>query len=174
MQVSAAPKSKRDPQNDQSQRVEPETVPQKAAAAAATLLADASSARTSSIKLSNLEYAEQLSSKLLNHAVKLEELYTKITDDLRNGSDEKVLKKRLKLVNEYSEFGAKAQVGLEPKETNHTIGGSSMFQTQSTLLFSLVPCQAAADAFLKPKKKAKAKGKAKAKKAKGATEKSKE
>lgn len=40
------------------------------------------------------------------------------------------------------------------------------------LLFSLVPYQAAADAFLKPKK-AKAKGKAKAKKGKGSTDKNK-
>lgn len=72
LQVSAAPKQKREQQTDPSQRVEPETVTQKAAAAAASLLADASSARTSSIKLSNLEYADQLSKELLNHAMKLE------------------------------------------------------------------------------------------------------
>ena len=116
LEVQAQPKKKKvkEESGEKSEPVEPETVQDRANAALPTILKDASDARTASIKLTNMEYAGELSKQLLDHAQKLEKLYSKLSQDLA-GNDEKVLKKDLKHLSSLSEFGSKAQARFEEK-----------------------------------------------------------
>lgn len=143
-----------------------------------TLLQDAAKARTSSITLSNLDYAKELSEQLLTHATGLENLYKTITDAMNRNADEAEYKKILKEVRVRDAFGEKAQVGslntvVHPFSNNgicnlfHDIHPSPFLNTLS------FPWQAAARAFkASAKAKAKAKGKRKASKTEAAAPKS--
>ena len=101
-------KKTKEESGEKSEKVEPETIQDKANAALPLILKDASDARTSSIKLTNMEYAGELSKQLLDHAQKLEKLYSKLSQEVA-GKDEKVLKKRLQELSVLGEFGSKAQ-----------------------------------------------------------------
>eukprot|EP00435_Cladocopium_sp_Y103_P029566 s936_g7.t1 len=135
--VTAAPKKKKTPDEDNSSKpVEPATLAEKVAAALPTVLKDSSDARTASIKLGTTEYAGELAKQLLGHAQKLEKLYTKMSEAISPGSSakDKDLKVLVMDLETLTAFGNKAQ--------------------------------AAADAFLKPKKAKAPKGKATKKKEK--------
>lgn len=115
LEVQAQPKKKKaikDENGEKSEPVTPETTQEKANAALSSILKDASDARTSSIKLTNMEYAGELSKQLLDHALKLEKLYSKLSQDLA-GNDERVLKGHLQKMSALSDFGSKAQARFD-------------------------------------------------------------
>ena len=89
--------------------VEPQTLEQKASDALTDLLAEAAKARTVSIKLNTVEYAQDLSKKLLNHASKLEGFYATLQDAVQKKRGDKALQGILSEVASSMEFGEKAQ-----------------------------------------------------------------
>ena len=109
-QVAAPAKKKtvKPKEEDKSETVEPQTWLQKATASLPALLKDAADARTSSIKLRDMEYAKELSDQLLSHAKKLECLYQDMSKAVAN-PDEKSLKKLRNKSLEMEAFGTKAQ-----------------------------------------------------------------
>ena len=113
----AAPKKKAKAKEEKdavSTEVTPETWAQKAAGLLSAILVGASAARTSSIKLSNMEYASELATQLLNHAAKMEGLYQTISKSISDKADEKVMKCHVQEANILEEFGTKAQAGPKP------------------------------------------------------------
>lgn len=118
LEVQAQPKKKKAKEEsaEKSEPVQPETTQEKANAALPLILKDASDARTASIKLTNMEYAGELSKQLLDHAQKLEKLYSKLSQELE-GKDEKLLRKRLQEVSALGEFGSKAQARFDGEKT---------------------------------------------------------
>jgi len=110
LQVAAAPKKRPKPkEEDKSETVEPQTWIQKATASLPLLLKDAADARTSSIKLHDMEYAKELSDQLLTHAKKLESLYQDMSKAVTSNPDDKTLKQLCKKTADMEAFGAKAQ-----------------------------------------------------------------
>ena len=89
--------------------MEPQTWIQKATASLPLLLKDAADARTSSIKLHDMEYAKELSDQLLTHAKKLESLYQDMSKAVTSNPDDKTLKQLCKKTADMEAFGAKAQ-----------------------------------------------------------------
>eukprot|EP00435_Cladocopium_sp_Y103_P018957 s2662_g4.t1 len=109
-QVTAAPKKRpKAKEEEKSENVEPQTWLQKATASLPVLLKDAADARTSSIKLQNMEYAKELSDQLLDHAKKLEGLYQGMSKAVTGNSDDKILKQLCKKCADMEAFGTKAQ-----------------------------------------------------------------
>ena len=110
--MKLAPKKKKESEEDESKSKEvvPETWHGKCQASLPTILKDAADARTASIKLNGMEYAGELSTQLLEHAQKLEVLYSTINRNLADGANEKVLKHNMSSWQELSTFGTKAQV----------------------------------------------------------------
>ncbi len=91
------------------EEVKAETWAQKATSVLSNLLSDAAAARTSSIKLNNMEYAGELSTQLLDHAKTLEALYQSTAKAIASGSEDKILKGLVGKAQKLEEFGAKAQ-----------------------------------------------------------------
>ena len=120
LEVQAQPKKKKAKEESakKSETVQPETTQDKANAALPLILKDASDSRTASIKLSNMEYAGELSKQLLEHAQKLEKLYSKLSQDVA-GNDEKLLKKYLQEASALGEFGSKAQARFDEEKYTH-------------------------------------------------------
>ena len=197
LQAQAAPKKRPKPKEEEkSETVEPQTWLQKATASLPELLKNAADARTSSIKLHDMEYAKELSDQLLNHAKKLESLYQDMSKAVTNNPDEKTLKQLCQKAAEKEAFGTKAQAhsGIQLMQcagllSTYMILGDHhvhlpFYKSCSNLsypfpmtnhvrilfeplLSSAFPHdQAAADAFLKPKKKKNPAGKSKSKKQK--------
>ena len=109
-QVQAAPKPKAAAKPaDKSEPVEPQSWMQKASSVLPTLLKDAADARTASIKLQTMEYAQELSGQLLGHAKKLEDLYQQLSTAISQQAEDKKLKSLLKKATELEAFGLKAQ-----------------------------------------------------------------
>ena len=113
-QVAAPPKKKRKTEEEkpEAEVVKPGTWSQRATSLLSSLLADAASARTSSIKLNDMEYAGELSTQLLDHAKSLEALYQSTSKALAEGSEDKVLKGFVNKAHKLDEFGAKAQAWI--------------------------------------------------------------
>ncbi len=103
----AVPKKKKD--EETAKVVAPQTLEQKASDALTDLLAEAAKARTVSIKLNTVEYAQDLSAKLLDHASKLEGFYATLQDAVQKKRGDKVLQGILSNVASSMEFGEKAQ-----------------------------------------------------------------
>ena len=109
------PKKKKNADEDTSSKpVEPATLAEKVASALPTVLKSSSDARTASIKLGTTEYAGELAKQLLDHAQKLEQLYTKMSEATSPGSSatDKDLKALVNKLESLTAFGAKAQVGV--------------------------------------------------------------
>ena len=105
-----APKKKRtDEEKEQSKVVEPETMTQKATAGLQDVLKAASDARTAAIKLQGLEFADQLSKQLLDHAAKLEKMYGKLNTAICAKKDDKTLKQLLTDLEDILSQTTKAQ-----------------------------------------------------------------
>ena len=103
------PKKPKTEEAGASEEVVPETWVQKATNHLPELLKKSAEARTSSIKLSNMEYAKELSSQLLNHAKGLEKLYSNLSKALTNGANDKTLRIFLGQASKMEDFGNKAQ-----------------------------------------------------------------
>ena len=104
-QVQAAPKPKAAAKPaDKSEPVEPQSWMQKASSVLPTLLKDAADARTASIKLQTMEYAQELSGQLLGHAKKLEDLYQQLSTAISQQAEDKKLKSLLKKATELEAF----------------------------------------------------------------------
>lgn len=112
-QVSAVPKKRPDRNQEQSQKIEPETWAEKAAACLTVVLKDSADARTASIKLSGLDYASELAKKLLQHAEEVETFYTRLKKAVTEGTGEKGCKAIMEEYEKLSDFGAKAQAWFE-------------------------------------------------------------
>lgn len=67
---------------EKSEDATPLTTEEKAKEAMKDLLADAAKARIESLKLSSIPYASELSSKLLDHAKKLEQFYKDVQEKM--------------------------------------------------------------------------------------------
>jgi len=172
------PRKKQEPRRRQKltslqKEVTPETWTQKASGLLASILAGASAART--IKLGNMEYASELAEKLLKHASHLEALYQGINKSIAKKADGKVMKHHVQEAARLEDFGAKAQVWPARKVFHPSLQFyfrssrkwvcffkpilRSTHQYQKNRPLPEVPIaptctwQAAADAFLKPKKK---------------------
>ena len=107
------PKKKKSTDDEtNSKPVEPATLAEKVASALPTVLKSSSDARTASIKLGTTEYAGELAKQLLEHAQKLEQLYTKMSEATSPGSNatDKDLKALVNKLENLTAFGAKAQV----------------------------------------------------------------
>ena len=89
----------------------PETWAQKLQGVLQDMLKQGSDARMASIKLTNMEYAGELSSQLLDHAKKLEELYKSASDAIKSGADDSTFKKHMKTFSTLNEFVSNAQAG---------------------------------------------------------------
>ena len=113
LQVKAPPKKKRktEEEEEKSKEVVPETYTQKLQGVLQDMLKQGSDARMASIKLTNMEYAGELSNQLLGHAKKLEDLYKLSSDAIKSGADEPTLKKHLKTFSTLNEFVSNAQAG---------------------------------------------------------------
>lgn len=93
--------------------MKPQTWEDKAKDAMGELLSDAADCRTSSIKLSALPYASELSKQLLTHAADLESLYQKIQKTISSGDgNDKVFKKLVAQVASKGAFTTRAQARL--------------------------------------------------------------
>ena len=103
------PKKPKTEEGGPSEEVVPETWVQKATNQLPELLKKSSEARMSSIKLSNMEYAKELSSQLLNHAKGLEKLYSDLSKALTDGVNDKTLRVFLTEISKMEEFGNNAQ-----------------------------------------------------------------
>ena len=120
LQVTLAPKKKKDSEKDEKSEVQqPETPLEKVVAVLPTVLQSAFKARTASIKLGNMEYAQELANQLLNHAQTLEQKYAEMNKAVSSKSDEKVFKRLLVEVDALEEFGLKAQAKVV-KHTHQT------------------------------------------------------
>jgi len=182
MQVVPAPKKKTKKENDdkdKSTEVKPQTWCQKATSMMADLLKWAADARTASLKLADTQYASELSGQLLQHAQHLEELYSKASKALSEGAEEKKFKGLVEKANALEAFGTKAQAGIGLGKTFRTkpwkVQWKNLLLLSTSEPFPLTSCQydcsliawdgsqssfqAAAEAFLKPKKSSKAKSK---------------
>lgn len=69
----------------------PKTCKEQVAAKLADWLKVASQARTLSITLSSLEFAEELGKKLLSHALSMEKAYLRMNETLKNKKQRKVI-----------------------------------------------------------------------------------
>ena len=103
------PKKPKTEEGGPSEEVVPETWVQKATNHLPELLKNAADARMSSIKLSNVEYAKELSSQLLNHAKALEKLYSNLSKAVNDGVNDKTLRGFLGQASKLEDFGNKAQ-----------------------------------------------------------------
>lgn len=90
----------------------PETWEGKAQELAPILLTNAAKARTESIKLDGVKYADQLATELLGHADTLEKYYKDVKNALQNKVDEKALKALVERIIKANEFGEKAQARI--------------------------------------------------------------
>lgn len=104
------PKKKKVEKPEKSEDATPLTTEEKAKEAMKDLLADAAKARIESLKLSSMPYASELSSKLLDHAKKLEQFYKDVQEKMGQ-KDEKGLKSLLGEIAEANVFTAQAQAG---------------------------------------------------------------
>lgn len=95
-----------------TEKVTPETWEGKATELAPNLLTDAAKARTESIKLDGVKYADQLSKELLGHATTLERYYKELTTALQSNIGDKALKAIVEKCRKASEFGEKAQARI--------------------------------------------------------------
>ena len=101
------------------------------------LLAAAAAARTMSIKLGGIEYANELSAKLKDHANLLETKYQSLTQLVKDKSPEKILKTFVEGCVEDLTFGSKAQAckpvwckgGLRKPATCFTLRSKSVFNS---------------------------------------------
>lgn len=114
--AKVAPAPKRKPKEQQSEPVEPLTTEGRAKALLQDMLKDAADARTQSIKLCDMEFADALSQELLEYAAKVEGYYKKLSQAV-NEKDEEVLKGLLDRICGIMTGGAKAQAG--GLETTH-------------------------------------------------------
>lgn len=124
--------------------MEPETWTQKAAACLQVVLKDSADARTASLKLAGLEYANELANKLLNHAEKMEKFYPRLKKCVDEAVGEKGCKAIVEEYESLSDFGAKAQAWFEtvlyqPNITQHV--GACIHYTSSNTSASLSQTQ---------------------------------
>lgn len=181
--MTAVPKTRKDTEKNKegSEKLEPESWTSKANDALPVMLTVAAKARTLSIKLGTVEYAGELSKQLLGHASKLEKLYHKLQQAVKDHACDKILKGLFQQIVPETTFGEKAQARwpngishdgatLKFETTNNlkfTMGSFSFCHPQplpSALQFMSSACEAAADAFLKVPGKKRKGAKAKAKK----------
>lgn len=85
-QVQAAPKVKS--KREVSEKVEPQTYQERVNAKMAEWLQIAGKARTQSITLQSLEFADELATKLMGHALAMEKIYLRIKEQLKNSMKE--------------------------------------------------------------------------------------
>ena len=83
-QVQASKKVISKANKEKTEKIEPKTYREKVAAQMTDWLQAAAKARTHSITLGSLEFAEELAKKLLAHAVKMEKDYLKISAALKD------------------------------------------------------------------------------------------
>ena len=110
--MAAAPKKKAKEKTD-GEDMTPATWESKATDQLPEILNESATARTVSIKLAGIEYADELSKKLKNHASDLEDEYHKLSKSLKEKASEKTLKTSLERIQDKLAFGIKAQVGCE-------------------------------------------------------------
>jgi len=108
--VQAVPKKKtRKDEDEKAEEAKPLSWEEKAQQIKGDLLVDSAKCRTESIKLSSIPYAKELSSQLLQHASKLEDLYKGFQKALEDNAGEKILKGLVSKANDLSAFTSKAQ-----------------------------------------------------------------
>ena len=95
-----------------SEEVVPQTWEGKALAQLPELLQEASAARTSSIKLSSLDYAQDLSKHLLEHASTMEGLYRSLSEAVKDKVSDRVLREKCGEAAQLIAEGQKAQAGV--------------------------------------------------------------
>lgn len=105
-QVAAPNKA---PKKEKTEKVEPSSFKGQAVQRLPTLLQDAATARTHSIKLADMQYAGELSKQLLDHAEKLEALYKDMQKNIANDADEKTFKALMIRARDRQIFGEKAE-----------------------------------------------------------------
>lgn len=110
--MQAIPKKrprKEDDDDDKAEEAKPQSWEDKAKEMKGELLVDSAKCRTESIKLSSIPYAKELSSQLLQHASKLEDLYKGFEKSLEENAGEKALKGLIAKANDLNAFTSKAQ-----------------------------------------------------------------
>lgn len=111
VQVVAAPKKKKE--KTESEDMKPATWESKATDQLPEMLNASATARTISIKLAGIEYADELSKKMKDHANDLEDEYHKLSKSLKEKASEKALKTSMERIQDKLAFGIKAQVWCE-------------------------------------------------------------
>ena len=79
-----AAKKQAKPPKEETEKMVPKTYKERVDAQLADWLKVASQARTLSITLSSLEFAEELAKKLLSHALTMEKAYLRMNESLKN------------------------------------------------------------------------------------------
>ena len=109
MQVTAAPKRKPKPSDQNSEEVRPKTAEELARERQPELLKLAATCRTHSIELSAVEYASELSNQLLSHAGDLETCFKDVQKALDEGAEEEGLNTILEKANRLEAVVEKAK-----------------------------------------------------------------
>ena len=110
--VTAAPKRRPKPkEDDKSEPAEPLTTEAKGKGLLQEMLKDAADARTQSIKLCDMEFAEALSQELLEYAAKMEGYYKKLAQAIKEKTKEAELKGLIDKISGIMTGGGKAQAG---------------------------------------------------------------
>ena len=112
-QVQAAPKKKAEPRAAANQKVEEmaaKSYREQVGAKLADFLGLAGKARTSSLTLSNLEFADELAKKMLQHALGMEKVYLRINEAVKDKkTSEKDFKEILQRMDEKTSSHNKLQ-----------------------------------------------------------------
>lgn len=103
---------KDDDKDDASKPVKPETPQEKVLSKMDDFLKSAATARTKSLTLGGLEYAEDLSKKVLAHAISIEGLYKKIQGAVKSNASQKTFQGFLSQMEETDATSTKFKAGL--------------------------------------------------------------
>jgi len=116
---------------EETEQMAPKTCKEQVAAKLADWLKVASQARTHSITLSSLEFAEELGKKLLSHASAMEKAYLRINETLKN---KKSKEGDFKLILESMDEKLKTSEKLQAQHAvMHHVAPSKYYHTKSEL-----------------------------------------
>lgn len=108
-QAPCAKKKAKAAKADASEEVVPQTLADKIKEKLEEMLKKSGVARTASIPLGGLEYAENLGNAIKKHADEVEKLYTDSTATIKGSPSDKELTKLMKRIEEKSQATAKLQ-----------------------------------------------------------------
>ena len=109
LQAPVAKKKAAPAKRNTSEEVVPQTAAEKVTAAMSDALKEAGLARTASITLGGLDYADHLSQAIKSHADGIEKFYSEVQTALKEKAEDKVLNKLLKKIEEKSQNTKKLQ-----------------------------------------------------------------